>query len=432
MRLESKHTGSDLYELARNIFPIYRSITGDGVRTTLKYLKKIIPDMQIHEVASGTRVYDWTVPKEWNISEAYIENNRREKIIDFKKNNLHVVGYSCPIDKWVSKEELKQYIYTQPDQADVIPYITSYYSLRSGFCMSKDMWNDLPDGIYHMYIDSKFTDGSMTYGEIIIPGVTSEEICFSTNICHPGLGSNEISGPCVLTYLAKWLSEEPNRRYTYRFLFIPETIGSITYISQHLEEMKKNIKAGFVVTCVGDDLEYSYVESRKGGTLADRALQQVLKYYAPMYKKYSFLKRGSDERQYCAPGVDLPFVVFCRSKYHEYKEYHTSADNLSFISSAGMGNALEVLKRVVMTLEYNQYYRTTVLCEPQLGKRGLYPTISQKGTYKNNVRVIQNLLAYADGMSDLIEISNSINEPIEELAKTIDILLAEGLVKVIG
>ena len=432
MRLESKHTGSDLYELARNIFPIYRSITGDGVRTTLKYLKKIIPDMQIHEVASGTRVYDWTVPKEWNISEAYIENNRREKIIDFKKNNLHVVGYSCPIDKWVSKEELKQYIYTQPDQPDVIPYITSYYSLRSGFCMSKDMWNDLPDGNYHMYIDSKFTDGSMTYGEIIIPGVTSEEICFSTNICHPGLGSNEVSGPCVLTYLAKWLSEEPNRRYTYRFLFIPETIGSITYISQHLEEMKKNIKAGFVVTCVGDDLEYSYVESRKGGTLADRALQQVLKYYAPMYKKYSFLKRGSDERQYCAPGVDLPFVVFCRSKYHEYKEYHTSADNLSFISSAGMGNALEVLKRVVMTLEYNQYYRTTVLCEPQLGKRGLYPTISQKGTYKNNVRVIQNLLAYADGMSDLIEISNSINEPIEELAKTIDILLAEGLVKGIG
>lgn len=432
MRLESKHTGSDLYELARNIFPIYRSITGDGVRTTLKYLKKIIPDMQIHEVASGTQVYDWTVPKEWNISEAYIENNRREKIIDFKKNNLHVVGYSCPIDKWVSKEELKQYIYTQPDQPDVIPYITSYYSLRSGFCMSKDMWNDLPDGSYHMYIDSKFTDGSMTYGEIIIPGVTSEEICFSTNICHPGLGSNEVSGPCVLTYLAKWLSEEPNRRYTYRFLFIPETIGSITYISQHLEEMKKNIKAGFVVTCVGDDLEYSYVESRKGGTLADRALQQVLKYYAPMYKKYSFLKRGSDERQYCAPGVDLPFVVFCRSKYHEYKEYHTSADNLSFISSAGMGNALEVLKRVVMTLEYNQYYRTTVLCEPQLGKRGLYPTISQKGTYKNNVRVIQNLLAYADGMSDLIEISNSINEPIEELAKTIDILLAEGLVKVIG
>ena len=356
---------------------------------------------------------------------------RREKIIDFKKNNLHVVGYSCPIDKWVSKEELKQYIYTQPDQPDVIPYITSYYSLRSGFCMSKDMWNDLPDGSYHMYIDSKFTDGSMTYGEIIIPGVTSEEICFSTNICHPGLGSNEVSGPCVLTYLAKWLSEEPNRRYTYRFLFIPETIGSITYISQHLEEMKKNIKAGFVVTCVGDDLEYSYVESRKGGTLADRALQQVLKYYAPMYKKYSFLKRGSDERQYCAPGVDLPFVVFCRSKYHEYKEYHTSADNLSFISSAGMGNALEVLKRVVMTLEYNQYYRTTVLCEPQLGKRGLYPTISQKGTYKNNVRVIQNLLAYADGMSDLIEISNSINEPIEKLARTIDILLAEGLVKVI-
>lgn len=432
VKLESKYTGADIYELAKEIFPIYRSITGEGVRETLQHLKRIVPGIQTHEVASGTKVYDWVVPKEWNISEAYIENDNGDRIIDFKKNNLHVVGYSYPIDKWVSKDELKQYIYTQPDQPEVIPYITSYYSQRSGFCMSEDMWNSLPDGNYHIYIDSIFTDGSMTYGEIVIPGDTSEEICFSTNICHPGLGSNEVSGPCVLAYLVKWLSEQQNRRYTYRFLFIPETIGSITYISQHLEEMKKNIRAGFVVTCVGDDLEYSYVESREGGTLADRALEQVLKYYAPMYNKYSFLKRGSDERQYCAPGVDLPFAVFCRSKFHEYKEYHTSADNLSFISPAGMGNALEVLKRVVITLEYNQYYRTTVLCEPQLGKRGLYPTVSQKGTYKNNVRAMQNFLAYADGKIDLIDISNKIKEPIEELVRVIDILLTEGLVKIIS
>lgn len=431
MKLESEYTGNDLYELAKNIFPIYRSITGEGVRNTLQIIKQIVPDLNIYEVASGKKAYDWEVPKEWNISEAYIEDEFGKRIIDFKENNLHVVGYSYPIDRWVTKAELKEYIYTQPDQPKVIPYITSYYSPRSGFCMSEEMWNNLPEGKYHMYIDSRFSDGSMTYGEIVIPGDTSDEICFSTNICHPGLGSNEVSGPCVLTYLAKWLSEQPHRRYTYRFLFIPETIGSITYISQHLEEMQRNIRAGFVITCVGDDLEYSYVESREGGTLADRALEQVLKYYAPMYKKYSFLKRGSDERQYCSPGVDLPFAVFCRSKFHEYKEYHTSADNLLFISPSGMGNALEVLKRVVMTLEYNQYYKTTVPCEPQLGKRGLYPTVSQKGTYKNNVRVMQNLLAYADGKSDLIEISNRIEEPIEELVKAIDILLSEGLVEVV-
>ncbi len=431
MRLEFEYQGKDLYELAKEIFPIYRSITGEGVRETLRHIKEIVPDMEIFEVASGTRVYDWTVPKEWNITEAYIENESGEKIIDFKENNLHVVGYSYPIDKWVSKEELKQYIYTQPDQPDVIPYITSYYSPRSGFCMSENMWKSLPEENYHMYIASSFKEGSMTYGEIVIPGATTEEICFSTNICHPGLGSNEVSGPCVMTYLAKWLLNQQDRRYTYRLLFIPETIGSITYISRHLDEMKKNIKAGFVITCVGDDLEYSYVESRNGGTLADRTLEQVLRAYAPAYKKYSFLKRGSDERQYCSPGVDLPFVVFCRSKFHEYKEYHTSADNLSFISPAGMGNALEVLKRVVLTLEYDHYYRTTVPCEPQLGKRGLYPTVSQKGTYQNSARAMQNFLAYADGKMDLIELCNRINEPIEELVKLIDKLLEEGLVEII-
>lgn len=430
MKLESQYAGNDLYDLAKNIFPIYRSITGNGVRKTLQYIKEIIPDMEVHEVVSGTKVYDWEVPKEWNISDAYIENEQGERIIDFKENNLHVVGYSYPVDKWVTKEELKQYVFTQTDQPKVIPYVTSYYSPRSGFCMSEEMWNKLPNGSYHIYIDSTFFEGSMTYGEIVFPGESLEEICFSTNICHPGLGSNEVSGPCVLTYLARWLSEQQQRRYTYRFLFIPETIGSITYISQHLEEMKRNIRAGFVITCVGDDLEYSYIESREGGTLADRVLEQVLRHYAPTYKKYSFLKRGSDERQYCAPGVDLPFVVFCRSKFHEYKEYHTSADNLSFISPAGMGNALEILKRVVITIEYNQYYRTTVLCEPQLGKRGLYPTVSQKGTYKNNVRAIQNFLAYADGKKDLIEINDKISEPVEELVKAIDILLAEKLVEV--
>ena len=419
----------DIYKLAKRIFPIYRSITGIGVRKTLSILQMECPMLHIYEIPSGTKVLDWEVPQEWNITDAYIENEKGDKIIDFKENNLHVVGYSYPVDRWVTKDELQKYIYTQPDQPDVIPYITSYYEKRSGFCMTENMKRDLPEGKYHIYIDSTFSNGSMTYGEIILPGETEEEICFSTNICHPGLGSNEVSGPCVLTFLAKWLTGLESRRYTYRLLFIPETIGSIAYISQHLDEMKNNIKAGFVVTCVGDDNAYSYVASREANTLADRALTYVLKNYCMEYKTYSYLDRGSDERQYCAPGVDLPFCVFCRSKFHEYKEYHTSADDLSFISSKGMGKALEVLKKTVLTLEHNKYYKTTVLCEPQLGKRGLYHTLSQKGTYAD-VRAIQNFVAYADGKRDLIEIGQLLDVSIEILVQIVERLEKENIIEI--
>lgn len=423
-------TGNEIYGLAEQIFGIYRSITGEGVRKTLQVLGEKCPELCIYEVPSGTKVFDWEVPQEWNIREAYIENEQGKRILDFKENNLHVVGYSYPIDQWVTKKELEEYIYTQPDQPDVIPYVTSYYARRSGFCMTESMWQGLPEGKYHICIESVFTKGSMTYAEIVLTGETEEEVCFSTNICHPGLGSNEVSGPCVLTFLARWLKGLTKRRYTYRLLFIPETIGSIAYISQHLQEMQKNIRAGFVVTCVGDDNEYSYVSSREGNTLADRVLRHVLRYEYPSYKEYSYLERGSDERQYCAPGVDLPFCVFCRSKFHEYKEYHTSADNLSFISAEGMGNALEVLQKTVRVLEYNQHYRTTVLCEPQLGRRGLYPTVSQKGKYAD-VRTLQNFLAYADGKRDLIETGGLIKVSADALIQIIDRLLEEQLIQIV-
>lgn len=423
-------TGNELYDLAKRIFGIYRSITGEGVRKTLRILKERCSELSIYEIPCGTKAFDWEIPQEWNIEEAYIENEQGERIIDFKENNLHVVGYSHPIDRWVTKEELEEYVFTQPDQPDVIPYVTSYYAKRSGFCMTKTMWKELPEGNYHIYIDSTFCNGSMTYGEIIIHGETEEEICFSTNICHPGLASNEVSGPCVLTFLAGWLKQLPRRRYTYRVLFIPETIGSIAYISRNLQAMQQNIKAGFVVTCVGDDNNYSFVPSREGNTLADRALKQVLKYEYPSYREYSFLDRGSDERQYCAPGVDLPFCVFCRSKFHEYKEYHTSADNLSFISAEGMWNALEVLKKTVKLLEHNRYYKTAILCEPQLGKRGLYPTVSQKGKYADT-KVFQNFLAYADGKKDLIEINDLLRIPVGVLEEVVERLLKEQLIEIV-
>ena len=422
-------TGKKIYNLVKDIFPIYRSITGEGVRKTLQRLKVECPALQIYEIPSGTKVFDWEVPLEWNISEAYIEDEQGNRIIDFLNNNLHVVGYSYPIDKWVSREELEQYLFTEKKQPDVIPYVTSYYKERSGFCISENQKNSLVDGQYHMYIDSKFTKGSMTWGEIIIPGETKEEICFSTNICHPAMANNEASGPCVLIFLANWL-KIIRRRYTYRLLFLPETIGSIAYISQHLEDMKKNIKAGFVITCVGDNYNYSYVESRKRNTLADRVMSNVLKFFAPNYKSYSFLYRGSDERQYCSPGVDLPFCVFSRSKFHEYEEYHTSADDLSFVSPEGLENSLLVLQKVVQALEYNYNYQVKVCCEPQLGKRGLYPTVSHKDTY-SDVKAIQNFLAYADGENDLLAISENINVSVEKLIVIIDKLLKERLIQVV-
>ncbi|NBJ83630.1 DUF4910 domain-containing protein [bacterium 1XD42-94] len=417
-----------MYDLAKRIFPIYRSITGDGVRTTLQILKDVCKELRICEIESGKRVFDWTIPNEWHIEEAYIENEAGIRIVDFNENNLHVVGYSTPVDRWVEREELLSYLYTQPDQPDVIPYVTSYYTERYGFCMTEDRKNRLEPGRYHMVVKSRLFPGCMNWGELLLKGETEEEVCFSTNICHPGLGNNETSGPVVLIHLAKWLSSLEHRRYTYRFLFLPETIGSIAYLSQNLEHMQNYVKAGFVVTCVGDDHHYSYIESRKGNTLADRLLKHVLKWSCPEFQEYSFLKRGSDERQYCAPGVDLPFCVFCRSKFHEYKEYHTSKDDLNFISADGLEHSFLVLQNVVSLLEKNRKYRMKILCEPQLGKRGLYPTISQKNTY-GDIRKIQDFIAYADGCLDFIDVCETIRQSAVEMLPVLERLIKEGLIE---
>ncbi len=417
-----------MYNLAEKIFPICRSITGNGVRLTLEYLKEEFADMKIYEVPTGTQVFDWNVPKEWNIREAYIENSKGEKIIDFKDNNLHVMGYSLPIDCDMTLEELKKIIYTQPDQPDWIPYVTSYYKERSGFCMSENQKNALQEDVYHCVINSELREGSLTYGEVLLKGDTEKEILLSTYICHPSMANNEVSGPVVTIELAKWLASLEKRKYTYRIIFIPETIGAITYLSRHLDIMKKNTIAGFVLSCVGDNRIYSMVETRYGNTLTDKLLKNVLRYHYPNYKLYDFMHRGSDERQYNAPGVDLPVCAVCRSKYGEYPEYHTSADDLSLISEEGLQGTFELMKKCIRALEYNCYYKVNCLCEPQLGKRGLYPTISQKGSYDAIVDM-RNLLAYADGKNDLIDISNQINCSIDMLIPIIDKLEENGLIE---
>lgn len=419
--------GVEAYKIAERIFPICRSITGNGVRKTLRILKEYLPEIEIKEIPSGTECFDWTIPKEWNISEAYIEKSNGERILDFTDNNLHVMGYSVPIDKYVTLDELKSVIYTQPDQPDVIPYITSYYKERYGFCMTQNQKDSLEEDNYHIVINSTLDEnGSLTYGECVIPGETKKEILISTYICHPSMANNECSGPSISVILAnsikKLIEEQKIRRYTYRFLFIPETIGSIMYLSQHLEELKENLIAGFNLTCVGDDRDYSFVHTRYADTITDKLLDNILKFHHPEYKAFSFLERGSDERQYNAPGIDLPICTFSRTLFHNYPEYHTSADNMNLISSSGLQGTFDVIMSCIIALEYNHYYKVNYLCEPQLGKRGLYPTVSQKGTY-DSVKALTDFIAYSDGRNDLIDISNIIHVPISIIIPIVEKLL---------
>jgi len=413
-----------MYQLMKELFPICRSITGDGLRQTLEIIQHHIP-LELHDVPSGTEAFDWTVPKEWNIRDAYILDERGEKIVDFKLNNLHVVGYSTPVDKYVNLSELQEHLYSLEDQPDAIPYVTSYYQERWGFCITHRDRAELKQGTYRVFIDSDLKDGLLTYGELFIPGESPEEIFFSTYVCHPSMANNELSGPVVNTFLAKWIAEHA-RRYSYRFIFIPETIGSIVYLSRNLRQMKKNIVAGFNVTCVGDDRGYSLIPSRTGNTLADNVALTVLKFKHPDFIKYTYLDRGSDERQYCSPGVDLPVVAVMRSKPGEFLEYHTSLDNLDMVTPSALSGSLELLKDCVELLEANRNYRVTCLGEPQLGKRGLYPTLSSK-TSKDSVNDLMNFIAYADGSNDLMAISNTINVPPWQLYPIIEQLKTASL-----
>ncbi|SFW50488.1 DUF4910 domain-containing protein [Selenomonas ruminantium] len=424
--------GQEMYALCGKMFPYCRSITGDGVRATLKALQEVVPEITVHEVSSGTKAFDWTVPKEWRIRDAWIKNSSGDKIVDFKKHNLHVVGYSTPVDKIVSLDELKSILYTQPDQPDAIPYVTSYYKERYGFCVTQKQFDALTDDNYHIYIDSELFDGSLTYGELIIPGESEQEILISTYFCHPSMANNELSGPAVSVYLAKWLMSLPKRRYTYRFVYVPETIGSLTYMSQgdHLAKMKENVIAGWNLSCVGDDRTYSMVATRYGNTLTDKVTENVLGFIYPDYKHYSFLKRGSDERQYNAPGIDLPVCGFSRSKYGEYPEYHTSKDDMGLISPSGLMGAYKVMQDCINALEYNRKYKVVCLGEPQLGKRGLYPTISQKGSY-DEVTAMVDFIAYADGKNDLIDISNIIGVPVKNIWPIAEKLVKAELIKVV-
>lgn len=419
--------GQEMHALARKLFPICRSITGEGIRETLNILNQELPNLSIYSVPSGTNAFDWTVPDEWTIRSAHLIDPDGEKVIDFANNNLHLVGYSEPVSCTIALEDLQKHLYSLPNQPKAIPYVTSYYRRRWGFCLSHDQRAELKDGYYRVEIDSDIRPGHLNYAELLIPGDTEKEIFLSTYVCHPSMANNELSGPLVTTWLSKYIMSKP-RRYSYRIVFIPETIGSLVYLASHLDEMKANIVAGFNVTCVGDERCYSYVPSRLGASLSDRVAKHVLEHIDPDYKSYSYLDRGSDERQYCAPGVDLPVATITRSKYHEYPEYHTSLDNLDLITPQGLQGSLEALQHCIEVLEANRKWRMTVKGEPQLGKRGLYPTLSVHDGIPP-AQILMNLIAYCDGEHDLLEIGEIIGVAAWRLIPLIDTLVKEGLLE---
>ncbi len=421
-------SGERAYALATELYPICRSLTGPGVRQTLRILQRELPDLTLHEVPSGTPCFDWTVPPEWSIREGYIATEDGRRIVDFANHNLHVVGYSIPVDAVMDLDELRPHLYSLPDMPDAIPYVTSYYRERWGFCLSHRQLESLKPGRYRVKIDSTLSAGSLTYGELLIPGQREEEIFLSTYVCHPSMANNELSGPAVTTEIARWLGMLPGRRFSYRVVFIPETIGSLVYLSRNLPEMKRRIIAGFNVSCVGDDRAYSYLPSRQTGTLADRAALHALRHQAGEkgFVRYSFLDRGSDERQYCSPGIDLPVATIMRSKYAAYPEYHTSLDDLSLISPAGLAGGISTIAKAILAIEANGTYRAAVLGEPQLGPRGLYPTLGTSGGGLV-VRRQMDVLAYSDGAHDLLAIADLIGAPVWELSDIVARLLAHGL-----
>jgi len=402
-----------MLEIIKDLFNMPRSITGEPIRKTIKYIKNKIPELNILKFESGAKVFDWIVPEEWNIRDAYIKNEKGEKILDFKKNFLSIVYHSIPVKKWISKKELVKKLHYDETIPSAVPYVTSYYKKYWGFCMSKNNIKKLNKKKYFVHIDSSFKKGHLEIGEYLKTGKKKQEIFFSTYICHPSMANDNIASTALLIEVINYLKKKyGNSKYSYRFVFLPETIGSISYLSKRFKMLKKKMLLGFAISCVGDNKQYSVIKSRNGDKLSDAALFSALKNKKNL-KIYSYLERGSDERQYCYPGIDLPVSGFCRSRFHTFKEYHTDQDNLDYISKDGLNTSFKVFKNIIDALESKNFYpKNNYLCEPNLGKRGLMSTLGMK--FKGKNKVTKNFLAYSDGKKNLFEICDIININLED------------------
>jgi aminopeptidase-like protein len=413
--------GEQMYSYASEMFPICRSITGNGVRETLKIIQGLLP-LQVHEVPSGTKVFDWEVPKEWNIKSAYIKNSKGEKVLDFANCNLHVLNYSVPVHKKVSWQELKSHLFYLQEHPDWIPYRTSYYKEDWGFCMSYNQFLTLQDDTYEVFIDSTLSPGHLSYGEYYIPGETSEEVLISAHICHPSLANDNLSGISVSTFLAKHLQEKKTR-YSYRFLFIPGTIGAITWLALN-EATAGSIKHGLVLSLLGDTGNFTYKKSRQDTSEIDRIAEYVLKSRSSENKVIEFIPYGYDERQFCSPGFNMAVGCLSRTTYGQYIQYHTSADNLSFIRPTQLEESLQTTIEIVETLEANQkYLNLNPKCEPQLGKRGLYNLKGGNNEAKEFQMALLWTLNLSDGMHSTLDIAKRSGIHFRFIAEAVNRLL---------
>lgn len=424
--VDQNDIGLDMHRFITELYPICRSITGNGVRETLHIVKKHIP-LKVYEVPTGTQVFDWTVPKEWNIRDAYVKNSKGERVIDFKRSNLHVVNYSVPVKKTMGLSELKEHLFTLPDHPDWVPYRTSYYNENWGFCLSHNRLKELRDEEYEVCIDSSLESGSLTYGEYVVPGENSDEVLISCHICHPSLANDNLSGIALALFLAQHLSTIKHR-YSYRFLFIPGTIGSITWLSLN-EDKTSRIKHGLVLASVGAGDKFTYKKSRRGNAEIDRTVLNVLRHLGKPYDIFDFSPYGYDERQFCSPGFDLPVGCLMRTPNGSFPEYHTSADDLDFVQPALLAESFSLGLVIVSLLENNvAYVNQNPKCEPQLGKRGLYRTI---GGIEGGIDELALLwvLNLSDGQHSLLDIAERSGMPFEVIKKAAAKLREHGLLR---
>jgi aminopeptidase-like protein len=421
--------GAEMYAMIAELYPICRSITGDGVRQTLRSVARHIP-IVVHEVPTGTPVLDWTVPNEWNIRDAYVKNAQGERVIDFQKSNLHVMGYSVPVRRRVSLEELRQHVFTLPEHPDWIPYRTSYYNENWAFCAAHRTMASLPDGEYDVCIDATLAPGSLTYGELLVEGQRTDEVLISAHICHPSLCNDNLSAVAVATFLARTLLTRTERpRYSYRIVFAPGTIGAITWLHGHPDAARR-IKHGLVSTCLGDPGAFTYKKSRRGNATIDSAVPHVLRHSGHRYQVIEYSPSGYDERQYCSPGFNLPVGRLSRSSQGQFPEYHTSADDLSLVRPEALAESLAVYTAIVDLLEYNRVFvNTHPFGEPQLGRRGLYAAIGGAMNRDLAQQAMLWVLNQSDGTHSLLEIAERSELPFAAVRDAAMTLTKHGLLR---
>lgn len=419
--------GAELYAFITDLYPICRSITGDGLRETLRMIDSVAP-LTIHEVPSGTPVFDWTVPDEWNIRDAYVKNSRGQRVIDFRKSNLHVLNYSTAVSKKMPLAELKKHLFSLPHRPEWIPYRTSYYKESWGFCVTQKQLELLPEDEYEVFIDSTLQPGHLSYGECLLAGELADEIIVSTHCCHPSLCNDNLSGIAVAAFLAKHLSET-RRRYSYRFLFIPGTIGAITWLALNEEKIGR-IRHGLVLTGLGDSGKLHYKRSRRADAEIDRAATHVLRRGGYEHEVLDFTPYGYDERQFCSPGINLPVGRISRTPHGTFPEYHTSADNLDFVHPHKLEESLNVCLNILTVLDRNTIFlNTQPKCEPQLGKRGLYRMIGGESDAASREMAMLWLLNLSDGNHSLLDIAERSEMPFELVYSVAQLLLEKRLLR---